>query len=561
MFVETVIGLGMIGSIGLNLTSDHRERKREIKEIKNKWNILMDSLGSAVENKIDQRYSVLDVFVKHYGFDSIISLPSGTSTIDLRKLLPKIDVVYAGESIVEPSNDGKSAYLRIHVKGREINSKDKAKMKWYSYFQDNKFRNNSGETYQLTKGKDIINPNDEKLIIGSKYVIKIPNGLTYESLKNEEIELSKLYGLCQIEFDAKSRDITCELIDEKVPDTEQFVPIKVNPWEMLIGMEYNWNHIILDYSVTPNGLIAGRVGSGKTVAMITGILNLVCTCDNFELYIAMIGEKQDLAIFKNTRQTRYYAQSATDTIRLINYLTKEMNRRNKLFSSCDKMCFNIKRYNSIVGKEKQLPYIHFIVDELADLMEDTSIQGILWNLIRKSRSAGIYLTLASQRFSLANVSAEVKAGLTCKICFKISNTASALTVVSGEGLAQRIVSLEPTREFLVDYQEGIKIGKTLQLTEDYMIELMKDKLEDNKIKLDLTGNIIEEIEANSEESPKYEQKEEEIEEKPKKESRFSQYVAKKTKKEQENAKREAYLREMKEKILNNSIEVGEKSGD
>lgn len=557
MFVESAIVLAGVSAVALNLTDDYRSKKREIKEIKYKWNLLMDSIGGIATNSIKQAYSLLEIFPKHYGFDCIISLPYGTHTQDLRKLLPKIEVVYGANSVVEPSDNGKSAYMRVHYKGVDISNKDNCKIKWYSYFQENKFRNANGETYKLNNGKDIFSPNDKELVLGTKYTVQIPSGLTYDSLKNEEVELSKVFGLCQVDYDSKKRETTCELINSKVPDDEKFVPIKVNPWELYIGMEHNWTPIVLNYIQTPNGLIAGRVGSGKTVSLITGILNLVCTCDNWDLYIAMIGEKQDLAIFKNAKQTKYYAQSSSSTIKLIKHLTNEMNRRNKLFSDCNKMCFNIKRYNTIMPKEKQLNYIHLIVDELADLMEDDSIQDILWNLIRKSRSAGIYLTLSSQRFSLANVSAEVKANLSCKVIFKMMNSASASTVISGDNLAQRVVSLEPSREFLVEYQDGIKVGKTLQLTENQMIELMKDNIEDNKIMLDLNGNIVEEksekVLENEQKQLENVKKEEIIEEKTKKLSRFEQYQAKKEGKVKKEEERIKYLESVKNEILKNSI--------
>ena len=78
---------------------------------------------------------------------------------------------------------------------------------------------------------------------------------------------------------------------------------------------------------------------------------------------------------------------------------------------------------------KALKIIHFISDEIADLMDCNETQELLWNLIRKSRSAGIYITLATQRASIANISPEIKAQLSNKICFSMTNSASALTVL------------------------------------------------------------------------------------------------------------------------------------
>ena len=65
----------------------------------------------------------------------------------------------------------------------------------------------------------------------------------------------------------------------------------------------------------------------------------------------------------------------------------------------------------------------------------------------------------------------------------MTNSASALTVLSGEGLAARAIALEKTREFIADYNAGVSIGKTLYLTEEMMVELLKDKFfKDNENK-------------------------------------------------------------------------------
>ena len=135
---------------------------------------------------------------------------------------------------------------------------------------------------------------------------------------------------------------------------------------------------------------------------------------------------------------------------------------------------NIYKYNSLVSNDKKLKIIHFISDEVADLMEYSESQDLLWNLIRKSRSAGIYITLASQRATINNMSPEIKAQLGNKICFNQSNSASALSILSGEGLAKRAVSLEKSREFIADYTEGVAIGKTLFLSENMMVDLLKN---------------------------------------------------------------------------------------
>ena len=153
-----------------------------------------------------------------------------------------------------------------------------------------------------------------------------------------------------------------------------------------------------------------------------------------------------------------------------------------------------------------MPIMYFITDEIADFMpndyDSKSIKeikkmcnGLFWQIARLGRSAGIYELMSSQRMSKENVSAETKSQMGTKICFYQSNTASALTVFGlGDECAYKITHLEKQRECLIDNQDGITIGKTLFLSNDMMLDLLKDSIEKDKkyIKIDDNGNIIDE---------------------------------------------------------------------
>ena len=243
----------------------------------------------------------------------------------------------------------------------------------------------------------------------------------------------------------------------------------------------------------PNVLCSGRVGSGKTVSIITSILNLVITNkESIELYFCAMSEKQDLAMFKQVPCTKYYSTDKLSTITLLEHIKAEMQRRNKLFQAED-MCFNIYTYNERV--EDKLPFIYVVADECADLMEVDGVQELLFDLLRKARSSGIYFIFGSQRFSLANINPESKSNLCSKVLFKMSNTASANTVA--DNLTHQIVNLPPSREFIADFQDGVYQGKTLQLTESQMVELIKPhidkdhKLEELGKKAKKTTKIVE----------------------------------------------------------------------
>ena len=475
MILETLAMVGCLaGAYTLNNQEDIKNRKIE-NNIKNKCNKLMDSIGNKSANKRAQKYERVKRIRKHDGFEARLGGPTGRDCNEYRKLIPSIQQLYMGDVIAEPSKDKKNTiYIRVHESDKDISDKDKIRFEWYRYFHTgNKFRNTFGETYTIDSISPIKDLNKDE--IGYKLSISIPSQLNYSDLDASCDDLSKVLSKCFITYNNNSKKAECDVITKAIDNNYKFTPIKkLKAWQLYVGMGYDYKPIILDYKVVPNCLIGGVVGSGKTVSLIMAFVNLCVTRNDFDLYIGMMSEKEDLRILQNVKQCKRYSNSPAETIKLLEDLNKEMDRRNKLFAKYEEYCSNIYKYNSLVSNDKKLKIIHFISDEVADLMEYSESQDLLWNLIRKSRSAGIYITLASQRATINNMSPEIKAQLGNKICFNQSNSASALSILSGEGLAKRAVSLEKSREFIADYTGGISIGKTLYLSEDMMVDLLKD---------------------------------------------------------------------------------------
>lgn len=79
MIVESGLLLGGAYYLYRKSNRESIAKKKRIANIKNKWSILMDGIGNKAENKIEQKYEMLDIIEKHYGFDSIISIPIGKS--------------------------------------------------------------------------------------------------------------------------------------------------------------------------------------------------------------------------------------------------------------------------------------------------------------------------------------------------------------------------------------------------------------------------------------------------------------------------------------------------
>lgn len=506
----------------MELSSSFAERQVK-NNIKNKWKILMERVNSvdlskniptnkgySDFNKKANYYTLEDIFIKHYGFDVIVVLPYGKSLNDFRKLLPAISVVYRGEVIAEYSSTKSSVYMRCHLEGLDISEIDQIKFKWYGAFADSKVRNSNGETFSLGKSEKIYHPTKadkegNKELIGYRFEISIPNGLSYDLLESSIVDLNKVFGICSLHFDDAKNKTTIEIMITKLPDKEKYEPVEVKPYELYCGMTHYYKPIILDFSVSPNAIWGGQAGSGKTVSMIMSVLNLVLHNNekSVQLFISMLSSKQDLKVFKKIKQCKYYANTYQDALKELLFLSNEVTRRNKLFDEADEYggIVNVYEYNNKFP-DKKLPLIYFCIDEIASFsvngterdknekrMKELS-SSIMWQINREGRSAGVYCLLATQRGSVANLSPEIKSNLGNQICFHFSNVPSAMTILGDGELATLAIRQKPQREFIC-VADQVYNGKTLYLTTEMMIKFLKPLIEIDKefMKLDIKGNI------------------------------------------------------------------------
>lgn len=512
MIVESGLLLGGAYYLYRKSNRENISKKKRIAEIKRKWSILMDGIGNKAENKIEQKYEMLKVVEKHYGFDSIISIPIGKSLKDLRQIIPQIDVLYKANTICEYSKDKNSAYMRVWFNGKDISQSDLIKFKWYSCFQGNNDRNTSGETYQLNNPIKITNPNNEKSVVGYKYNIIIPNGLDYEYLSNKSSELSKVFGLCDIRYNNESKEAYCEIIFEKLDDKEKFTPVKCKPYELYVGMTNSYKPILFNFKLDPGGMWGGKSGTGKTVSYLSSLINLATqyTDKDIQLYIAMVSDKQDLRILKNTKLCKYYADDVLKAYRMLLHLSNMCSERNRLFENQSKFITNLYEYNELNPNNK-LPIIYYCVDEVASFSKngtelsdnETKLKekcsALMWKLAREGRSAGIYSILSSQRGDLKNLDSNIKGNLGNTLSFYFPNTASALTIIGSGELASEVIRLAKSREFICVADE-IYRGKTLNLTVSEMEEYLKPHIVkdgSNLLELDSKGNIVNKNKSNT----------------------------------------------------------------
>lgn len=205
-----------------------------------------------------------------------------------------------------------------------------------------------------------------------------------------------------------------------------------------IGKEITGKVVLADLAKMPHLLVAGTTGSGKSVCLNCLIVSLIYRYGPEYLRFIMVDPKfVELSRYDGIPHmlTSQTITAMPDALAGMDYLINEMESRYQLFrqNGVDK----ISEYNSRINPKitQKLPYLIFVVDELADLMatNKTAFEGKLVRLAQKGRAAGIHIVLATQRPDVKVITGTIKANLPCRMALKVSSTYDSQTIINGGG--------------------------------------------------------------------------------------------------------------------------------
>ena len=211
-----------------------------------------------------------------------------------------------------------------------------------------------------------------------------------------------------------------------------------SPLTVALGRNVSGVPVFADITEGPHILVAGATGTGKTIFLNTLILSLLYKCTPDTLRMIMVDPKR--VEFQNYNDIPHLLcpviYDATKTINALQWLTREMERRFEIFSEVPAR--NLGAYNlnkSIVASGLQLPYIVFVVDELADLMaaKGREIEAGVVRLAQMARATGIHLVLATQRPSVEVITGLIKANVPTRITFPVASQVDSRTVLDMGG--------------------------------------------------------------------------------------------------------------------------------
>ncbi|HEX9266038.1 MAG TPA: DNA translocase FtsK 4TM domain-containing protein [Candidatus Limnocylindria bacterium] len=222
-----------------------------------------------------------------------------------------------------------------------------------------------------------------------------------------------------------------------VRDVAESAEFKGSPSKLTValGKDVAGGAIVTDLAKLPHLLIAGQTGSGKSVcigAILTSLL-LQSTPDDVRILIGDL-KRVDFPGFNGV--PHLVVPVMHDSPQILNALywtTSEMDRRYRLFARANAR--NIASYNEKHTGSDRVPYVVFIIDELADLMIQAPIQveKQITRVAQLARATGIHLVLGTQRPSVDVITGLIKANVPARIAFATASAVDSRTIIDMTG--------------------------------------------------------------------------------------------------------------------------------
>ena len=240
-----------------------------------------------------------------------------------------------------------------------------------------------------------------------------------------------------------------------------------------IGIDANGNNICADMASMPNLLIAGTTGSGKS----STIHNFILASLKKGATVSIVDPKRvEFDVYSDLKQVERIVSEPDSTLDLLEALIETMESRFDLLKSTNSR--SVIEHNTKALPNKIIkPYL-LIIDEWADIsLRNKPLQDALVKLTQKSRAAGIYTILGTQRPSANVISGNIKANFPARIALRVSSAVDSRVIIDSVG-AEKID--EPGMGLYLDPYVGKPILFKAPYIKDLELELQKFSLEKKK---------------------------------------------------------------------------------
>ena len=254
-------------------------------------------------------------------------------------------------------------------------------------------------------------------------------GLALHAKSTPIVHLNSEKGIVSLQFAVRNAD-TLPLID-LFNFHKNSIPNGILPF--LFGENGNGEPLWVDMAKNPHMLIAGGTGSGKSTLLHTIIANITFRND-INLYLSDPKSGVEFSIYEKYGFCNYLATDYDSTLNMLQHIYEEMERRYEALR-----IFNI---SSIEQNNNIFTKILVIIDEVADLiLQDQDrynsnkgkFEHLLCSIAQKSRAAGIFMILATQRPSVDIISGRIKANFPARVACKVSSSIDSKVILDQVG--------------------------------------------------------------------------------------------------------------------------------
>lgn len=190
-----------------------------------------------------------------------------------------------------------------------------------------------------------------------------------------------------------------------------------------LGVQIDGKIIIQGLEDMPHLIIAGNKGSGKSTFINSCILSMCSRRTPDELKMILIDPRHvDFALYDGLPHLLASPVSDSGTaLKALSWACSEMDARTSEFARLKVR--NLAGYNRKLPKNKRLPEIVIVIDEIADLTYSagSEIESYIVRLAQKSGPAGIYMMIASQRPSQDVITSLMKANISSRAVFMLTS--------------------------------------------------------------------------------------------------------------------------------------------